>query len=187
MQKRRPFSSSMLWLQQPWHPRQNASSSVSWLKLTGQCRVHLHHRITAGEAEYLGMRPAYACQGEGVVLDALGHSVTLVVRVYDESAGGHIVLVAPCLYIAEACKLVAVERQHRLGFLHLGGHILVCALGDTCSALLGSFPDGLQNSIYILLVGGLCHHYPYVVLLVHFLHLLSGGLHARPALAFPIV
>ena len=36
-----------------------------------QSCVHLHHCITAGEREYLGMRPTYACQGECVVFDSL--------------------------------------------------------------------------------------------------------------------
>ena len=132
-----------------------------------QCRIHLHHSITAGEAEYLGMWPSYACQCECVVLDTFCHTSSLIIGVHYEAAGGDIMLVSPGFYITESCKLVSVECQYGFCFFHLSGHVLMSTFGNACPALLSGFLYGGQYGVHVYLVCCLCHHYPYVVFLCH--------------------
>ena len=86
---------------------------------------------------------------------------------YYQSRRGDIVLVAPCLNVAEAGKAVAVEGYDGLGFFHLCSQIFVGTLCDTRSAHLGSLFDGCQDGVYILLVSGIGHY--YINLFVHYL------------------
>ena len=132
-----------------------------------QFSIHLHHGRTTGEAEYLSPRPSQACQAEGGLFDALGQSDALVFGMYDETRCGYILFVAPTLDVAESGKLRAVQGDDGFAFLHLGGYIFVCTLGDARAALLGGLADGVEYGVYINFMGGVCHH-DFYFLYVHF-------------------
>ena len=76
-------------------------------------------------------------------------SDALIFGVNDEARCGHVLLVAPTFYIGESRKFVAVQGDDGLAFLHLGGHVFVCAFGDAGAALLGRLADGVQYRVYI--------------------------------------
>ena len=130
-----------------------------------QVGVHLHHGITAGQGEYLGMWPAQTGQSECIVLDVACHTQPLIVGVHNQARGGNIVLVAPGLYVTETGKAVSVQSQNGLALLYLGGKIFVGTLGNTGTTLACSLAYRLQNLVYILLVTGICNDYPDVAIL----------------------
>ena len=127
-----------------------------------ESRIHFHHGIAAGQAEYLGMRPAKTSQRKGVVLDALCNAEALIIWVNNQTAGSNIMLVAPRLYIAEPSKLVAMQSQDSLTLAHLGSYILVCTFRNTRTTFSGRLADGFNNCIYVHLVACICHQYLYV-------------------------
>lgn len=53
--------------------------------MIAQLGVHRHNGSSAGEREYLGMRPTGAGEREGEVLDALGHTQSAELRVNDKT------------------------------------------------------------------------------------------------------
>jgi hypothetical protein len=50
-----------------------------------QCSVHLHDSIARCQREYLCFRPSDSCKCEGVILDVLCYTKSLIVRVYDKT------------------------------------------------------------------------------------------------------
>ena len=136
-----------------------------------QSGIHLHHGIATGEGEYLGMWPAEACQGEGIVLDATRHTQTLIIGMDYQAGGGYIVLISPGLDITETGKAFSIQRQNGLTLLYLGSKVFVCTLGNTRATLLGGIAYGLQNLVDIFLVARIGHNYLNIRILVrqHFL------------------
>ena len=120
--------------------------------MIAQLGVHRHNGSSAREREYLGMRPTGAGEREGEVLDALCHTQSAELRVDDKTRSGDILLVAPCLDVAEPYKLLAVKSNYSLGFLHLRSHIFVCTLSDTGAANLGGFLYGIKYCVDIFLM-----------------------------------
>ena len=129
-------------------------------RLIPQLGVHGHHCSTAGEAEYLGMGPSGACQGECHVLDVLRHPPAAEVRVYNESGCGDILLVSPSLNVAESSKLFSLQGNHSLGLFHFCGQILVGTF-DTRPPHLCRIGNRLEDGVDILLMRGIGHHHCY--------------------------
>ena len=79
--------------------------------------------------------------------------LTSEVGVYNQSRGGYILLILPSLDVAESCKsTIFGQGDDSFGFHHLLGQILMRSLGYTCTTHLRSLCNGVENSVYILLV-----------------------------------
>ena len=76
---------------------------------------------------------------------------------YDESGGGDVVLVAPGLDIAEAHKLVSMQSQHSLAFLHLCRYIFVGTFCDASAAFASCFANGVNDGVDIFFMLGISH------------------------------
>ena len=120
--------------------------------MIAQLGVHRHNGSTTRQRENLGVRPACTGESESEVLDALSHAQSTELRVNNKTRGGDILLVAPCLDVAESYKLLTVKSNYSLGFLHLRSHIFVCTLSDTGAANLGSFLYGIKYCVDIFLM-----------------------------------
>ena len=137
-----------------------------------ESRVHLHYRITARQAENLGMRPTQTSQSERIVLNALRYTQALIIGMNYKAGSRNIMLVTPSLDVTEADKRVSIQRQHRLALAHLFCDVFMGALGNTRTALASRFTNGFYDGINILLVLRISHKHPYVLALYIF-HLLD--------------
>ena len=88
---------------------------------------------------------------------------------HDNQTGvGHVVLVLPTFYVAEAGELLAVKGDDGLALLHFGSDVLVRTAGNAGAAHLGSVGNGLEYSVNVFLMT--CISYDNADSIVVFFH-----------------
>ena len=129
--------------------------------LIAQLCVHCHYCSTTCETEYFGVRPTGAGKCKCHVFNAFGNTQMTVIGMNNQSGGGNILFVTPCLYIAESRQLTMTQGYDCLCLFHFGSKIFVCTLGYSCASYFGCLSDCFKNGVNILLMRRISYHYFY--------------------------